>query len=60
MFGKYSANEKDKKVRYNEIVKRGAEGTHSDGGHDVFPAHTLSYDASLFRLRRMNCHRAAI
>ena len=31
-----------------------------DGGHAVFLAHTLSYDASLFRLRRMNGHRAAI
>lgn len=28
-------------MRYNEIVKRGAEGIQSDGGHAVFLAHTL-------------------
>ncbi|MCI6749257.1 MAG: terminase small subunit [Megasphaera elsdenii] len=28
-------------MRYNEIVKRGAEGIQPDGGHAVFSAHTL-------------------
>lgn len=47
MFGKYPANEKDEKVRYNEIVKRGAEGIQTDDGHAVFSAHTLSLDTRL-------------